>query len=37
MVKLGRVSEKTRGIAIPNFVEDYATNQPGNVLPKRPG
>lgn len=37
MIKLGRVSEKTRGIHMPGWVEDYATNQPGNRYPKLPG
>lgn len=37
MIKLGRVSEKTHGIAVPGWVEDYITNLPGNRMPKLPG
>lgn len=37
MIKLGRVSEKTRGIPTQGFVEDYVTNVSGNRFPKLPG
>lgn len=32
MIKLGRVSKKTRGVEVPGYVEDLAQLRPGQYI-----